>query len=92
MMIPVPLGPGREYRTISALASGEVVILDGISLKMDEGEIESGDLYVAERNTGPKLLTARAITRDNSFCGGIVFPTTLDYAFDFCECVKVREV
>ncbi len=48
----------REYRTLNALRRGEVIDIEGIELKMDDGEIKPGDLYVAERNTGPKLLTA----------------------------------
>ena len=88
MMIPVPLGPGREYRTISALASGEVVILDGISLKMDDGEIKSGDLYVAERNTGPKLLTARVVDQER---GWIHATDLFRYSFDLPHRVRACE-
>ncbi|TSC83352.1 MAG: hypothetical protein G01um101419_35 [Parcubacteria group bacterium Gr01-1014_19] len=82
---------GREYKTITALRRGEVVDVGGISLKMAEGEIQVGDLYVAERNTGPKILTAREVIREENPCGGTVFPTTSDYCFDFWECVKVQE-
>lgn len=77
----------RAYVTLTALRRGEVINIDGLCLKMDQGEIGSGDLYVAERNSGPKLLTAREV----NFERGCIFPTTFDYAFDIHECVKVIE-
>lgn len=77
----------REYATLRRLRRGEVVDLDGIQVNMDEGGIKSGDLYVAERNTGPKLLIAREVCEDI----GCIFPTTCDYVFDLHECVKVCE-
>lgn len=89
----------REYRTIKALRRGEVVELGGIMLKMDvdendkERQIQVGDLYVAERNTGPKLLTAAEIyvPEGSSIYAGWIRPTSLDYGFDVHECVKVVE-
>ena len=47
--------------------------------------IRPGDLYLAKRNTGPHLLECKALGE------GCVFPTGYEYAFDFSECVKVRE-
>jgi hypothetical protein len=77
----------REYKTLKALRQGEVVDLGGILVKMDDGEIKPGDLYVAERNTGPKLLTCREVNVE----GGWIEPTTFpDYSYDTNECVKVR--
>jgi hypothetical protein len=88
------------YETIKALRWGEVIDLDGILLKMDvdenglEREIGPGDLYVAERNTGPKLLTAERVVAqgesENGF-GGWIEATTMDYSYDIPECVKVVE-
>jgi len=69
------------------LLRGETVDFEGIRLEMDEGPISSGDLYVAERNTGPKLLTALRISEEL----GCVFPTTPDYPYNIWECVKVKE-
>lgn len=77
----------RPYLTLKALLNGEVIDLDGIKLIMDNGSINRGDLYVAERNTGPKLLTAERINVD----WGFIVPTTMNYAYDTRECVKVRE-
>lgn len=76
-----------RYPTLKTLKRGEVVDLDGIKLKMDEGEIQPGDLYVGERNTGPHLLTAREVNREF----GCIFPTCDAYPYDINECVKVRE-
>lgn len=74
------------YETIAALRAGAVIWLEGIKFIKDEGVIGPGDLYIAERNTGPHLLTCRELGV------GCVHPTTLDYAFDTSECVKVREM
>lgn len=79
---------GREYRTLKALRGGEVVDLGGILVEMDTGEIKPGDLYVAEGNTGPHLLTAREINTE----GGCIHPVDRGvYSFDIHECVKVCE-
>ena len=77
--------PSEYYPTLKALQRGEIIDLEGIRLKMDDGEIKPGDLYVAERNTGPKLLTAGDIKYS------CIFPTTIDYPYDIWECVKVHE-
>lgn len=76
----------REYKTLTALRHGEVVNLEGLLLKQDSGQINVGDLYIAERNTGPHLLTAARIDERGWIC-----PTTEDYCFDVFECVKVCE-
>lgn len=78
----------RPYKTITALERGEEVdIGGGLLVKMVEGDLEPGDLYVAERNTGPHLLTCREINEEL----GCVFATILAYPFDTNECVKVCE-
>lgn len=73
-----------RYQTLKQLQNGKIIDLKGIKLKMDLGELQIGDLYIAERNTGPKLLTVKTIT------DGIVYPTTLDYPYNLLECVKVK--
>ena len=77
----------REYKTVRALRQGEIVDVGGIQVKMDEGDIKPGDMYVAERNSGPKFLTALEV--DNEL--GCIFPASNDYPFDIGECVKVCE-
>lgn len=59
---------------------------------MDDGEIKPGDLFVAERNICPELLTAKKVDLEVD----CVFPTHSSYAlYDYYylhnECVKVRE-
>ena len=90
----------REYRTIRALCSGEVVDLGGIKFKMDvdekgkEREIQKGDLYIAERNTGPRLLEAEKVVGSGEGPNGYgdwIQPTTMEYSYDTGECVKVVE-
>lgn len=81
------MSPEREYATLKALRRGEVADLGGILLKMDEGEIRPGDLYIGERNTGPQLLTAQKVDLEL----GCIHATTPDYSYDLHECVKVCE-
>lgn len=77
----------REYKILRVLEAGEVVEIEGIRFRKDEGPIKPGDLYIAERNTGPKLLTCERVNDE----GGWIQPTTTDYSFDIHECVKVCE-
>jgi len=46
-------------------------------------EINSGDIYIAEKNTGPKLLTCKK--RELTF----IVPVENAYCFDICDCMKV---
>ena len=62
-------------------------ILDMFNLQEIGGDIESGDLYIAERNTGPHLLTCKYRDVER----GYIVPTTLAYLYNTCECVKVVE-
>ena len=81
----------REYPTLRALRRGEVIDLEGLPLKMAEGELREGDLCVAERNTGPKFLTVKKIFYPEGllFNKPFIIPTSCDYAYDLDECVKV---
>ena len=81
-----------DYRTIRALRQGEIIDIEGIKLKMDDGQIQVGDLYVGERNTGPKLLTAKKIVMlDDRSDIDFVIPTCNAYPYDGYECVKACE-
>ncbi len=78
---------------VEALRRGEVIDLEGIKLKMAEGRIQDGDLYVAACNTGRLLLlTARDVvmTIDGSQID-FIFPTCNAYPFAGYKCVKVCE-
>ena len=83
----------REYKTLKTLRNGGTVDLGGLKFKMAPGEIQVGDLCIAERNTGPHLLEAAKIDEDN----GIIHPKQpkngpLYYPYDYGEWVKVEEV
>ena len=78
----------REYHTLRVLRRGAAVDMGGLFFEMDEGEIKAGDLYIAERNTGPHLLMAREVREDP----GWVHSTFTASSVDIGECVKVREV
>jgi hypothetical protein len=70
-----------------ALRAGKQVELDGFILKgLPEEEIQAGDYYVAERNSGPQFLQARVV----DMVHGCIHPNSPGYSFDLWECVKVR--
>jgi hypothetical protein len=49
------MGAPRKYMTLNALQAGETIEVEGIPVKMRDGAIEVGDLYVGERNSAVKL-------------------------------------
>ena len=61
------------------------IILDEKIYKFKDGDIQPGDLYVAGRNSGPKLLTAKNIFR------GCVYSREGSYPFNYSECHRVEE-
>lgn len=66
------------------LHNGFPVQFEGGTLTKIPGTIDSGDTYLAERNTGPKLLTCHVVD------GSCVYPREFPaYTFDIDECVKV---
>jgi hypothetical protein len=78
----------REYKALHALNSGESIdVGEGLMVRKAKGEIQVGDLYVGERNTGPKLLTAHVIDKELQ----CMHPTCTSYSYDLWECVKVEE-
>jgi hypothetical protein len=95
----------RAYKTIRALRAGEVVELEGCLWRMRPGAIEKDDWYIAERNTGPQLLTAlsfsvyhgrtvepRVTSVPTSEGASWVNPFETAYPYDTHECVRVEEV
>lgn len=71
------------------LRADGVAEFEGMTLRMvgDSDSLQPGDTYVAERNTGPKLLTVREIKMN------AVFPVEQNvYPYDLWECVKVEIV
>lgn len=59
------------------------VEFEGLILVYSPDEIAPGDVYLAQRNTGPKLLTCAFVKM------GAVFPEETDYPYDLHECARV---
>ena len=56
-------------------------------------DLQPGDSYVAQRNTGPHLLTVAFVKEtlgDQDQWAGAVYPVESAYPFDLHECVKVN--
>lgn len=90
-----------SHDTIRALRAGHEVELEGVAFAAADGPICAGDWYIAERNTGPKLLTAHSFIRylgqgesepvANSEHSSWILSEEKAYPYDTHECVKVRE-
>lgn len=71
-----------------ALKNGDDAVLEGIALRgLPDEPIRPGDLYVAERNAGPKLLTCHRVNNT----GRWIVPLDYAYSYSFSECVRVEE-
>lgn len=80
-----------QYATLRALRSGQTVALEGCVFKAaDSVPLSPGDWYVAERNTGPHLLTVLEVADRPG--QGYVLNREGRYPFDISECVRVVEV
>lgn len=78
----------RGYKSLRALKEGKVVEVEGVGFKQLAGELRPGYWYVAERNTGPHLLTVKEI---HEFpWGRVVYPEEPAYPFNIGECVRVE--
>ena len=51
--------------------------------------IQSGDMYLAERNSGPKLLICDRVIYTELGDPDYIVPTEIAYCFDVRECVKL---
>jgi len=82
-------GYQRLYATINALLVGRAVTIDGVSyIKDGNGQVHDGDIYIAERNTGPEVLVAEKVcTLEGQHW---VRPVSMAYSYDYHECVKVK--
>lgn len=74
--------------TLKAFRDGKSVSMEGASMRMIPGDIQPGDFYVAERNTGPHLLTCLRVNHE----GGWIVPVERAYCYDISECVRVEMV
>ena len=59
---------------------------EGVSFKILDRPIQNGDTYLAARNTGPHLLTAKEVDQRNRW----VVPVESAYVFDIWECVPIE--
>jgi len=60
--------------------------IEGVPFTVLREKIEAGDTYIAERNSGLKLLTCRNVSPDGSF----IVPEEMAYCYDTGECIKIR--
>ena len=60
-----------------------IIVIEGMDVVVSKEEIQPGDVYVAKRNTGWKILTAREIGN------GCIHSVESGYSFDIRECFKV---
>lgn len=74
--------PGYEALN-KVLDAGE---FEGVKFSRLDRPIQEGDTYLAARNTGPHLLTARKVDRTWSW----VVPEEDAYSFDIRECVPIQ--
>ncbi|HEY1249194.1 MAG TPA: hypothetical protein VGE97_09415 [Nitrososphaera sp.] len=90
------------------LRDGGTITVEGCDFVIDgDGRpTKKGDWYIAERNTGPKLLTVKCFCYYTSSNEDIektddvralhdpswINPVESEYAYDYHECVKVKEV
>ena len=72
--------------TKNKIANGEVIHYRDLEIeRLGRDHIEEGDRYVAERNTGAHLLTAKQVNN----VGRWVVPVESAYSYDLWECVPV---
>lgn len=69
-----------------ALVAGEI---EGVPFTLvgDWRTLEPGDSYLAQRNSGLKLLTVKRVDVDKIGC---VFPQEMAYPYDLHECFKIE--
>ncbi len=70
--------------SIDQICQNGQVEIEGLTFEVLEGGIQVGDHYIAQRNTGLKLLQAESI--ESNF----IIPTSMDYCYNTWECVKVK--
>lgn len=64
---------------------GYIIEVEGIKLEVENEPPKEGEMYVAQRNTGPHLLTAKKVDMKNRW----VVPVEKAYVFDLHECKRV---
>lgn len=62
-------------------------LAEELGVEIEDAVPEKGEIYIAGRNTGPKLLTAFAVDEDL----GCVHAVGNEYSFDFRECYRLTD-
>lgn len=62
----------------------------GLGFISSSDSIQPGDTYLAERNTGPKLLTCLKVMKNDFGEPSYIVPKEVAYCFDVWECVKIE--
>ncbi len=60
-----------------------------LGLLTSSDPIQPGDTYLAERNTGPHLLTCNKTVNTQLGDPDYIVPTEIAYCYDARECVKI---
>ena len=64
-----------------------IIEIDGIKLEVENKLPKNGELYIAERNIGPQLLTAKEVDTVNNWIVPVEFPNA--YVYNISECNRV---
>lgn len=64
----------------------QIIKVEGVLLEVETTLPKEGQLYVAQRNNGPRLLTAKKIDLERGY---VVPSEEFQYVFDLHECKRV---
>lgn len=83
-------GTGIEIQSYkhSQIFKQNLIILNGKEIKLDNNPIRKGDTYLAERDTGIKILIAKEIDEKNN----TIVPHNSEYCYYIQECRRVAEI
>lgn len=76
------------HRRIEIIDDKKIITYENTPFLVSDEEIKPGDLYFAERNQGLMLLSCKEVNKE----GNWIVPTTHDYCYDICECIKIKDV
>lgn len=66
-----------------------LIPFEGVDLEVSSGlYIEHGDVYLAKRNTGWKILTCKSHDREKGF----IIPEESEYPYNTYECYRIEGI
>lgn len=83
---------GKDFRESYLFSHPEMAkaletgMVEGVPFRLLDGEIEEGDSYLAERNTGLHLLTCRKNDKFKQW----IEPVQHAYIYDTPECIRIE--